>query len=229
MVTLPGILSPISDRSLIGGIEHAFPPGSEAKTKLEGVFNQTLELVQPLASAETRRQLVLELDRKAQEYLRLKNNAWHLIVKELPEDQLGQFTISAYEEISRLIREDTELLGSEERELALDSIESLRDLIEAIMEGDPTKQSLLIDVLLECSAALQRADMCLTSILLVLASEIKRWTSGGIRLLCRAAREYVLQVEDIFLLHDAELNERLKMRSETVSLNEVQHEIGLRR
>lgn len=225
MVTLPGILSPASGRSLL---ERATASTDKVRAQLESVFDQTVELVQPLPSFEKSSQLKLELDRRAQEYLRLKNQLWHLIVNKVPEDQLSQFVLSAYDEVSRLVNEDTKLLGSEERQLVLDSIESLRELMQAILEGYTAEPSLLlIDVLLECSAPLQRANMCLDAILLVLVGEIHRWNNNGIRLLSHTGSNYMLQVEDIFLLHDIELNKRLRVKGEIVGLEEVNREIEL--
>lgn len=223
IVTPPGILSPTSDRSLV---ERSIPFTDKVGAQLERALNQLVELVQPLPLVERGSQLRLELDRRAQEYLRVKNESWHLIVSELPENQVSQFVLSAYDEMSRLVSEDTKLLRPEERQLVLDSIQSFRELLQAIIEGS-AEQPFLTDVLLECSAPLQRADMCLSAILLVLVGEIQRWAISGIRLLARMASSYTLQIEDIFLFHDIELNERLGMKDEIVGLEEVRQEIGL--
>jgi len=224
MITLPGILSPIREPLPKKG-EVFFR--NETRAQLEEIFREIMELIQSLAFVSTRRQLNVELDRRAQEYLHSKNTAWHLIVSDLSEEELMPVVFETYSEISNLIREDTRALSYEDRRLLLDSVDSSRELLEAVVDGLRTEQAGIMDILLECNASLQRADMCLSAILLVLMGEIRRWNVSSIRLLCRTTNEHMLNVEDIFLMRNGELSRRLKTRGETVSIAEVKHEIGL--
>jgi len=224
MITLPSILSPPREPLLK---KRQVLLGNEKKAQLEKVLKEMTELIQPLASIDARRRLNLELDRRAQEYLHLKNAAWRLIVSELPQEELMPFVHETYDEISNLIREDTRVLNAEDRELLLDSIDSLRELLEAVVDGLRTEQAEVIDILLECNASLQRADMCVSTTLLVLVGEITRWNVSSVKLLCHTASEHILNVEDIFLMHNNELIQRLKTRGEAVSIAEVKHELGL--
>jgi len=224
MIAPPSILSPIGE-PLSG--KHRVLFESEKKAQLETVLREMTELIQPLASIDTRRRLNLELDRMAQEYLHLKNRAWRLIVSELPQEELMPFVYGMYDEISNLIRENTMVLGSEDRGLLLDSIDGLRELLEAVVDGLRTEQAEVMDILLECNSSLQRADMCLSTILLVLMGEVTRWNVSSIKLLCYTANEHTLNIEDIFLMHNKELSQRLRTRGEMVSIAEVKHELGL--
>ncbi|GAG31332.1 unnamed protein product, partial [marine sediment metagenome] len=88
-------------------------------------------------------------------------------------------------------------------------------------------QGTLTDILLECSQALQRVDMCLLAVLLVLTSEIKHWNPSAMRHLTQGAQEHMRQVEDTLLVHDFELAERLKTPEQPISLQEVRKKIGL--
>jgi len=224
MITPPSILSPIKE-PLPEKCEAFFSYGTKAQ--LEKVFREMMELIQSLASIDTRRRLNLELERRAQEYLHLKNAIWHLMISELPQEELMPLVYEEYNEISSLIRADTKVLSSESRKLLLDSIDSFRELLEAVTEGLYREQAEIIDILLECNANLQRADMCLFAILLVLMGETTRWNVSSIELLCQTANEHVLNVEDIFLMHNSELSQRLEARSEAVSIAEVKYALGL--
>jgi len=225
MIILPGgILSPPRER-LLEKRKALF--GNEKKTQLEKIFREMTELVQPLASIDTRRQLNLALDRRAQAYLHLKNTAWRLIVSELPQEEIIPSVREMYDEISNLIREDSKVLNPEARELLLDLMDSWHELLEVIVDGLRTEQAEVIDILLECNASLQRSDMCLSATLLVLMGKITRWNVDRIKLLCRTASEHMLNVEDIFLMHSNELTQRLKTRDETISIEKVKCDLGL--
>lgn len=225
MIILPGgILSPPRER-LLEKRKALF--GNEKKAQLEKIFREMTELVQPLASVDTRRQLNLELDRRAQAYLHLKNTAWRLIVSELPQEEIIPSVREMYDEISNLIREDSKVLNPEARELLLDLMDSWHELLEVIVDGLRTEQAGVIDILLECNASLQRSDMCLSAILLILMGKITRWNVASIKLLCRTASEHMLNVEDIFLMHSNELTQRLKTRDETISIEKVKCDLGL--
>jgi len=224
MITPPSILSPPGE-PLLEKRKMLF--GTENEAQLEKVLSEMMELIQPLASTDTRRRLNLELDRRAQEYLHLKTVLWRLIVSKLPEEELMPSVYETYDEISNLIREDTKVLSPECRELLLDLIDSLRELLEAVVDGLRIEHTDIIDILLECNASLQRADMCLSSVLLVLMGDTTRWNVGSIKLLCHTASEHMLNVEDIFLMHSNELSQRLKTRGETMSIAEVKRELGL--
>lgn len=225
MIILPGgILSPPRER-LLEKRKALF--GNEKKTQLEKIFREMSELVQPLASIDTRRQLNLALDRRAQAYLHLKNTAWRLIVSELPQEEIIPSVREMYDEISNLIREDSKVLNPEARELLLDLMDSWHELLEVIVDGLRTEQAEVIDILLECNASLQRSDMCLSATLLVLMGKITRWNVDRIKLLCRTASKHMLNVEDIFLMHSNELTQRLKTRDETISIEKVKCDLGL--
>lgn len=225
MITLPGgILSPPRER-LLEKRKALF--GNEKKAQLEKIFREMTELVQSLASVDTRRQLNLELDRRAQAYLHLKNTAWRLMVSELPQEEIIPSVREMYDEISNLIREDSKVLNPEARELLLDLMDSGHELLEVIVDGLRTEQAEVIDILLECNASLQRSDMCLSATLLVLMGKITRWNVDSIKLLCRTASEHMLNVEDIFLMHSNELTQRLKTRDETISIEKVKCDLGL--
>ncbi len=225
MVTVPCILSPAIKPAVIR--YDLFLSDGEIRAQIERGFDEIVELIQLLASVTTRRELEKELGRRTQEYLHLTNETWHAIVKMLPQHELVNFVLETYDEISRIISADTSVLGIEERELLLNLIDRLRDLFETVVDGLSVQQLIFTDTLLECSSSLQRVDMCLFSIILVLDGKIKRWNLASIKLLSHAASDYMLEVEDIFLMHDAELAERLRTRSEGVSLDEVKRDIGL--
>lgn len=224
MVTFPGILSPVTE---ISPQKYGIPIEDNVSIEIERVCRKMKELINPLTSVHTRRQLEAELNHRAQEYLHLKNNLWSLITSKLDEAQLMPTIRQTYRDISNLIKQDDTVLSPEEQKLMLDLIDSLSDLFETFAEGFHTGRPGVIDVLLECSAPLQRVDMCTFAVMLVLLDEIKQWDIAAVKLLCRTADEYALQVEDIFLTHDRELADRLKGSSETVSLEEVKRAIGL--
>lgn len=200
---------------------------AEKKAETQRIFDEMVDLVLPLASVRRRRELEKELGRRSKEYLHLKNELWHAIVSVLPPEEVVNFALEAYREISRLVSEDIKVLGAGERELLLKLIDDLRDLLEAVVDSWDARQPALTDILLECSIPLQRVDMCMLSIVLVLVDEIKYWNTASIKLLSHAASDYMLEVEDIFLIHDDELAERLRTRGETVSFDEVKRDIGL--
>lgn len=224
MVTLPGILSPMTE---ISPEKCGIPVEDKVSIEIERVYHEMGELINPLASVRTHRQLEAELNHRAQEYLHLKNKLWSLITSKLDEAQLIPSVLQAYRDISKLIKQDDIVLSPEEQEVMLDLIDSMNDLLEAFVEGFRSDRPGLIDILLECSAPLQRVDMCSSTVMLVLLSEIIRWDKAAIKLLCHTADEYMLQVEDIFFAHDKELVERLSGSSKTISLEEVRHVIEL--
>ncbi len=224
MVTFPGILSPVTE---ISPQKYGISIEDNVSIEMERICRKMKELINPLTSVHTRRQLETELNHRAQEYLHLKNNLWSLLISKLDEAQLMSTIRQAYRDISNLIKQDDTVLSPEEQKLMLDLIDSLSDLFETFVQGFHTGRPGVIDVLLECSAPLQRVDMCTFAVMLVLLDEIKQWNIAAVKLLCHTADEYILQVEDIFLTHDRELAERLKGNSETVSLEEVKRAIGL--
>lgn len=224
MVTLPGILSPVTE---ISPQKYGIPVEDKVSIEMERVYHEMGELINPLASVRTRRQLEAELNHRAQEYLHLKNKLWSLITSTLDEAKLIPSVLQAYRNISKLIEQDDIVLSSEEQKIMLDLIDSVNELFEAFAEGFRSDRPGVIDILLECSAPLQRVDMCSSAVMLVLLSGIKRWDKAAIKLLCHTADEYMLQVEDIFLVHDKELSERLRGSSKTISLEEARRIIEL--
>jgi PAS domain-containing protein len=118
-------------------------------------------------------------------------------------------------------------LSSKEQKLLVDIIDSLREMFEAVAEGISANQSEAIDILLECLASLVRIDMCTFAVMLVLEGEIMEWDARAIKLLCYAAEQYMLEMEDVSLIHDKELESRLRERMETISLQQVRKQIGL--
>lgn len=224
MVSLAGILSPVPR-----GRAEEFPAiANKSKTKLETLIAKITEIVSPLASVSTRGELRRLLDRIAPEYLHLNNEAGRLIMDELSAGEFSQFAARASGELLNLIRADETVLGAKDQELLDDIVESLRELLQGVMDIPAESQGALTDILLECSSALQRVNLCLSAIILVLTLETRRWNPIAIKLLTRAAPEFMRQVEDVFLVHDAELVERLNIREQSVSLEEVRKELGLR-
>ena len=224
MVTFPGILSPVTE---ISTQKYGIPIDDNVSREIEGVCNKVKELINPLTLIHTRKQLETELNYRAQEYLHLKNNLWSLITSKLDEAQIIPTIRQTYHDISNLIKREDTVLSPEEQKLMLDLIDNLSDLFETFAEGFHTGRPGVMDLLLEFSAPLQRVDMCTFAIILVLLDEIEQWDMAAVKLLCRTAYEYILQVEDILLTNDRELAERLKGSSETVSLEEVKRTIGL--
>ena len=223
MVGLAGILSPIPTTP--SKKPTAFT--SETIKKLEYVLAKTMELVVPLASVSTHAELRRILDRVAPEYLQLRNEVGRLIMNELSKDKFAHFATEAFDELLKLVTDDAAILSNQDREMLGDVIQSLRELLESALDTPAENQGTLTDILLECSQALQRVDMCLSSVLLVLTGEIKHWNSAAIRYLTQSAQEHMRQVEDTLLIHDFELTERLKTREQPLSLREVRKKIGL--
>ncbi len=224
MVTFPGILSPPTE---ISPQKYGISLGDSASAEMERVLYEMEELINPLASVQTRRQLEATLNESAQEYLHLKNKISSLITSELDEEQSIKFFLQAYQEISKLVEQDDTVLTSEEKKLMLGLIDSLSDLLEAFIAGFRSERPGIMDILIECSAPIQRVDMCTFALILALTGEIKRWNKAAVKLLCHTAHEYMLQVEDILLTHNKELDERLREGSETMSSEEVNRAIGL--
>lgn len=224
MVTLPGVLSPPTEmlyRKYAASIEDT------ASADMEKVLYEMEELISSIALARTRRQLEVMLNDRAQQYLHLKNKLSSLIVSTLDEEQLVPSSLQAYGEISKLIQQDNAVLSSGQQKLMLGLIDSLSDLLEAFVAGFRNEQQGIMDILIECSAPVQRVDMCTFALILVLTGEIKQWDKALIKLLCHIAHEYMLQVEDILLTHNEELGERLRENSETIGSEEVKRAIGL--
>jgi hypothetical protein len=226
MVTMPGILTPTPVREVLPP-EYGLGLERHKMEKLGEMLSNMKELVQPLALIGTRKQLRAELDRKAHDYLHLKNEAWRLILKQLSEDQIVPSVSQLYHEVSNSIGRDTVVLGLKERSLLIDIIDSLREMFETLAEGFSTNQPQTTDILLECLTPLVRVDMCTFAIGLVLEGEIREWDATAIKLLCRETDRYMLEIEDVFLMHDKELEARLRKRLETISLQEVRERIGL--
>lgn len=224
MVTLPGILSPVTE---ISPQKYGIPIEDKVSIEIERACHEMRELINPLASVRTRRKLETELNHRAQEYLHLKNKLWGLITSTLDEAKLIPSVLQAYHDISDVIKKDDIVLSPHEQKVMLDLIDSVNDLFEAFVEGFRSERPGVLDILLECSAPLQRADMCSSAVMLALLSEIKRWDKAAVKLLCHTADEYMLQVEDIFLAHDKELGERLSGSSKTISLEEARRVIEL--
>lgn len=223
MVGLAGILSPIPktpsrERSIFT---------SETKNKLALILSKMVELVSPLSSVSTRPELRKLLDHVALAYLHLRNELGRLIMDELSKDEFAQFATEAYDEFLKLVMADVAILSDQDREMLADVIQSLRELLESALDTPAENQGTLTDVLLECSQALQRVDMCSLAVLLVLNGEIKHWNPEAIRHLTQGAQEYMRQVEDTLLIHDFELAERLKTREQPISLREVKEKLGL--
>ena len=223
MVGLAGILSPIPKTPSREPTTFT----SETKNKLGPVLAKMVELVSPLSSVSTRAELRRLLDRVALEYLHLRNEVGRLIMDELSKDEFARFAMEAYDEFLKLVTADVAILSDQDREMLDDVIQSLRELLESALDTPAENQGTLTDVLLECSQALQRVDMCLLVALLVLTGEIKHWNPAAIRYLTQGAQEYMRQVEDTLLIHDFELAERLKTREQPISLQEVRKKIGL--
>jgi hypothetical protein len=232
MVTIPGILSPVTT-SLPVSVEDSFRSDQVRRPRLERILadetmrrrleagiRQSVELTQPLTSVGTRRELDRELGRRTQDYLRTKNENWHVVLEAVGPD-VGVFASEAFSELERTVRQDRTILGADERRLLLRAIAGLRDLLQAAMELPEVQQSMVTDILLECSAALQRVDMCMAAVMFVLVGEIDLWNPISIRLLTHAASDYMLEVEDILLVHDHELAHRLRTRGEVVSFDEI--------
>ena len=223
MVTLAGIMSPVRPPAA----KEAWPVREETKIKSRILLDKMAELVKPLSSLETRGELKKILDRVAPQYLHLKNEFGRLTMYELEVDQFVQLAAEAYDELQDLIGNDVLVLGQGDRELLLDVVESLREILHGALVNLADNQGLLNDIILECSSALQRLDMCVLTILLVLTGETKHWNPGSIKLLSRVAYEYMQEIQDIFLLHDSELHKRLNTRGQTISFEEVRREVGL--
>jgi len=223
VVTLAGILSPV--RPPAAG--EVWPVRDETKIRLRTLLDKMAELVKPLSSVETRGELKKVLDRIAPQYLHLRNEFGRLTMHELNMEQFVQLATEVYDELQNLIGKDVAVLGEEDRELLLDVVESLREMLHGALGDLADNQGLLNDIVLESGSALQRLDMCLLAILLVLVGETARWNPGSIRLLSRVAQAYMDEVQDIFLVHDSELHNRLRTREQTVSLEEVKKEVEL--
>jgi hypothetical protein len=200
---------------------------SETGNKLEVVLAKTIQLLSPLSSVSTRTELRRLLDRIAPEYLHLRNEIGRLIMAELSEDEFARFATQAYDEFLKLVVANAAILSDRDQEKLGDVIQSLRELLESALNTPAENQGTLIDILLECSQALQYVDMCLLSVLLVLTGEIKHWNPTAIRQLTHGAQEHIRQVEDTFLIHDSELAERLKTREQPVGLQDIRKRIGL--
>jgi len=198
-----------------------------ASADMEKVLYEMEELISPIALARTRRQLEVMLNGRAQEYLRLKNKLSSLMLSKLDEEQVVPSLLQAYGEFSKLIRQDNAVLSSGQQKVMLGLIDSLSDLLKAFVAGFRNERQGIMDILIECSAPLQRVDMCTFALMLVLTGKIKQWDKAVIKLLCHIAHEYMLQVEDILLTHNEELGERLRENSETIGSEEVKRAIGL--
>lgn len=224
MVTLPGILSPPTE---ILHRRYSTSIKDVVSVDMERVLYEMEELINPFASVHTRKQLEAMLNDRAQEYLHLKNKISSLITSALAEEQFIEFFVQAYQEISKLIEQADTVLTSEEQKLMLGLIDSLSDLLKTFIAGFRSERPGIMDVLIECSAPIQRVDMCMFAVMLVLAGETKQWNEAAVKILCQAAEEYMFKVEDVLLTHNKELAERLRETPETVSLKEVKHTIGL--
>lgn len=223
MVGLAGILSPIPTTP-------SREPATftrETENKLESVLAKMVELVIPLSSVSTHSELRRLLDRFAPEYLHLRNEVGRLIMDELSEDEFARFATQAYDEFLKLVTTDVAILSDQDREILGDVIQSIRELLESALDTPAENQGTLTDILLECSQDLQRVDMCLLAVLWVLTGEIKHRNPTAIRHLTQAAQEHMRQSEDILLIHDFELADRLQTREQPISLQEVRKSIGL--
>ena len=223
MVGLAGILSPIPRTP--GREPTTFT--SDTRNNLESVLAKMVKLVSPLLSVSTRAELKRLIDHVAPEYLHLRNEVGRLIMDELSKDEFARFATEAYDEFLKLVTADATVLSEQDREMLVDVIQSLRELLESALDTPAENQGTLTDILLECSQALQRVDMCLLAVLLVLTSEIKHWNPSAMRHLTQGAQEHMRQVEDTLLVHDFELAERLKTPEQPISLQEVRRKIGL--
>lgn len=224
MVTFPGILSPPAE---ILPRRYGISIEDNVSAEIERILHEMEEVINPLASVRTCKQLEVMLNHSAQQHLHLKNKLWSLITNELDEEQLMSSLFQAYRDISKLIEQDEIVLSSGEQKLMLGLIDSLSDLLKALITGFRSERTGIIDILIECSAPIQRVDMCTFALILVLTGKVKQWNKVAIKLLCHTADEYMLQVEDILLTHNEELGKRLKENSETVSLEEVKRAVGL--
>ncbi len=199
----------------------------ETRNRLEFVLAKMVQLLSPLSCVSTRTELRRLLDRIAPEYLHLRNEIGRLIMAELSEDEFVRFATEAYDEFLKLVMAGAAILSDQDQDKLGDVIQSLRELLESALNTPAENQGTLTDILLECSQALQCVDMCLLSVLSVLAGEIKHWNPTAISHLTQGAQEHIRQVEDTFLIHDSELAERLKTREQPVSLQEIRKRIGL--
>lgn len=226
MVTFPSILRPSTEilrRKDFVAMEDV------VSGDVERVLGEMEELINPLALARTPKQLETILNDSVQEYLHLKNKLSNLIANKLDEEQLISSLLQGYREFSRLIEQDHAVLSLREQKMMLGLVDGLSDLLEAFVTGFRSERLGIMDILIECSAPIQRVDMCTFALVLVLTGEISQWNKAAVKLFCRTAHEYMLQVENILLTYDRELAERLRDDSETVSSDEVKRAIGLSR
>ncbi|MDP6510743.1 MAG: hypothetical protein QGH23_05995 [Dehalococcoidia bacterium] len=222
IMVIPSVLKPVVDS----------PPKGVKRThaldeQLAKVIGHMAKVLAPLTLVTTRRQLDRELRALWDEYLHWKSNLWEPIAAELSEEDVPFLVLEALSEVLTLVKGDDKVLGRKEKELLTGVLGSLKELVLATVNGTSTEQQRRLDLLMECSFPLGRADLCVSTITLLLGGEIKQWDSRAIKLLCRAADGYMLEVEDIFLAHSWELRKRLGAVTETVSLDQLKKEIGL--
>ncbi|GEM_PF-4858882 len=223
MVALVGMLSPVPPPSArdIASVSRA------ASERLSVLLDELAELITPLASFDTKAEVTKWLDRHAQEYLHLKNTVGRLIMDELTPRDFARFYSHSYEQMNAAVQAASAILGPEDRKALADVIESHREMVAGVMDGLKANPGATLDLLVECTPSLLRVDMCLSAVMLVVAGKMSRWHPSTLKLLAKVAGDHMLQVEDIFLLHDRELAERLATRGPTVSLGEVKRQVGL--
>ena len=219
-----GVLSPPPDA--IRG-RRDFPLSEEEQVHLERLIQQMEEVLLPLLSVRTPGQLERLLRENARSYLHLRNELWGLVAGSLDTAAVVSLVHEIYGQLTTRVQEDTKVLSSADREILVGILGSVQGLFDAAVQTSGAEQARLVDIMMECGDALQRADMCFSAVLFVLSGEITQWELGAIRLLCRNADRYMLDVEDVFLAHDKKIHERLKSESQTIPLEEVKRRIGL--
>lgn len=224
MVGIAGILSPLPSAPA----KEAIQPSANVRVRLESMVAHLTELVTTLPSARTLAELRRLLEHAAPEYLHIRNEVGRLFIDGMSLEEFSQFSLHACDEMLNAIQSDCKVLSAGEKETLEDVVNSDREILSAVLRDTPESPGIIADIVLECAHAILRLDMCLLAVMLVLEGGIVRWNASAIGLLTRAAREYVSQVEDTFLLHDAELTHRMATRkSQTLALDEVKRRVGI--
>lgn len=131
-----------------------------------------------------------------------------------------------YELMRMLCGVKADLLGEDDTRTlvaTIDSAEGLSEWSSALLRESKSHTYLLEAIQQQVGEFILRADMCINTLMMVLADDLKDWEPGSLGILVSAADEHMASVEDAFLASTGSGDST----EETVSYESLRKELGI--
>jgi hypothetical protein len=172
---------------------------SEDSDRLDELATESVHVLAPITRVSSKDVLEGLLQSVTPRFLPLKAGLVELLWPYLADqDQSADM----YETMRQLAKSKTDLLGSTVLEVVIgtiDSVEGLHDWsIKAVQAGGPAIYR-LESMVQQVGESVQRADVCMTALLMILSDQLSDWEPSAIPILAQAADRHISVVEDAFL------------------------------